>query len=344
MAGITHLEEFQPAALRGLVDETIKEAEPTLGDTYLPDEQTYDMQFAYDIIKTNKYIGAMIGFGSEPPVVDRNAVANMHGEIAKMGLKSIVTEEELLKLHQARSSGEKSAMIESLAVDGIELVQAIQRRVAIIKMEALTKGTFEYNKNNVKVEVDFGIPDENKVVLTGDNAWSNPEADVIGDLLEWVQSYEDTNGESPDAIYLSREVQALLLKNATIVTEAAGAGSGRTRVSVDELNSVLGGYGLPPVRVVTDRKATVKNVYTGEDEVIEFFPVNRVVMLSQGIGNFLYGPTVENQFQPGIVLEAKDKDEPIQSILRAVAAGFPAIENPYRIFHADVIPEEGVEG
>lgn len=336
MAGIVHLKEFQQPVLRGLVDETIKEAEVTIGDRFLPDENTYDTKFVYDIIKTNKYIAAMIGHGSEPPVIDRNAVANMHGELAKMGLKSIVTEEELLALHQARSNGEKAAMVDKLSVDAIELVQAMLRRVAVIKLEALTKGSFSYNKNGVKVDVDFGIPAENKVALTADNAWSNPEADVIGDLLEWTQAYESANGESPSVIYLSREVQALLLKNTTIVTEAVGAGSGRTRVSVDELNSVLGGYGLPAIEVVTERKTTVKNTYTGENEVIEFFPVNRVVMLSEGVGNFLYGPTVENNFEPGIYLGAEDLRNPIQSVIETFAAGFPVIEQPHRIFHADV--------
>jgi hypothetical protein len=337
MAGITHLEEFQQPALRGLVDETVSETQPGFADRFLPDENTYDMNFAYDIIKSNKYISPMIGFGAEPPVIDRNAVANMHGEIAKMGLKSIVTEEELLKLHQARSAGERSQMIENLSVDGIELVQAIQRRVFVIKAEALTKGKFDYKKHGVEVTVPFHIPETNKVALTGDNTWANEDHDVIGDLLNWVQAYEDENGEAPSTIYMSREVQALLLKNNVIVTEAVGHGSsGRNRVSVDELQSVLGGYGLPPVEIVTDRKVTSKSPYTGEIETIEFFPVNRVVMLSEGIGNYLYGPTVENEFEPGIILEAKDKDEPIQSILRAVAAGFPVIEQPGRIFHADV--------
>lgn len=336
MAGITHLDEFKKPALRGLVDETVQDKTPSFGDRFLPDEDTYNTSFTYDIIKTNKYIGAMIGIGSEPPVVDRDAVASMHGEIAKMGLKDIVTEEELLSLHQARSNGEKAAIIDKITLKGVDLVDAIQRRVDVIKAEALTKGTFSYNKNGVKVNVDFGIPAENKVALTSDNDWAKADHDVIGDLLEWVQAYEDENGESPSVIYLSREVQALLLKNTTIITEVAGAGSGRTRVSVDELNSVLGGYGLPPVEVVTDRKVTVKNVYTGEKEVIEVFPVNRVVMLSEGIGNFLFGPTVDNDFQPGIALTAYDKEEPIQSILRVVAAGFPAIEQPSRIFHADV--------
>jgi hypothetical protein len=335
MAGITHLKEFQKPALRGLVDATVQDAVPTLGDRFLPNANTYSNTFSYDIIKTNKYIGAMIGYGSEPPVVDRDAVASKMGEIAKMGLKYIATEEELLALHQARNEGEKSAMVDKLTLKGVDLVQAINRRIGVIKMEALTKGNFTYNKNGVKVSVDFGVPAEHKAALTSPNDWDNTDRDVIADLLGWVATYEATNGQSPAVILMSREAQAKLLVNKLIVTEA-GRPVGSTRVSQAELNEVLAGYGLPPVQVVTDRKVTVKDIYTGNDEVIEFMPVNRVVMLSEGIGEFLLGPTVENEFQPGIALEAKDKDEPIQSILRAVAAGFPALEKPSLIFHADV--------
>lgn len=338
MAGITYLEQFQKPALRGLVDATLADRNevPTLGDRFLPDDRIYSNTFAYDIIKKSQHIGAMIGYGAEPPVVDRDAVASRMGEIAKMGLKYIATEEELLMLNQARNDGEKQAIIDRLTVKGVDLVNALVRRVDVIKMEALTKGTFSYNKNGVKVTVDFGIPAENKKALTGTNEWINADVDVIGNLLEWVDAYSSTNGKAPDVILISREVQALLLKNKTIVNEARGANSGATRVSVDELNSVLGGYGLPPVQVVTNRKVTVKDIYTGQDETIEFFPVNRVVMLSEGIGNFLYGPTVENEFQPGIVLDAYDKNEPIESVLRTVAAGFPAVESPSLIFHVDV--------
>lgn len=335
MAGITFLEQFQKPALRGLVDETVKDTVPTLADRFLPTTETFSNTFSYDIIKTNKYIGAMIGYGSEPPVVDRDAVASEMGEIAKMGLKYIATEEELLALHQARNNGEKAAMIEKLTLKGVDLVSAIQRRIDVIKMEALTKGKFEYNKNGVKVSVDFGIPAENKVALTVGADWDVADRDVIGDLLGFVEKYEEVNGQAPSVILMSREANAKLLKNTVVITEA-GRPSGSTRVSQAELNAVLEGFGLPPIQVVLDRKVTVKNVYTGATEVIEYFPVNRVVMLSEGVGEYLLGPTVENEFQPGIVLEAKDKDEPIQSILRAVAAGFPAIEQPGRIFHADV--------
>ena len=44
------------------------------------------------------------------------------------------------------------------------------------------------------------------------------------------------------------------------------------------------------------------------------------------------------------MMQAYDKFEPIQSILRAVAMGFPIIENPNLLLFADVVPEEGAEG
>ena len=62
-----------------------------------------------------------------------------------------------------------------------------------------------------------------------------------------------------------------------------------------------------------------------------------MVFVANGVGKFLFGPTVENDFQPGIVLQAYDKQEPIQSILRVAAAGFPVIENPNLLLYADVI-------
>lgn len=341
MAGITHLEEFQKPALRGLVDAMEKEKieVPSFANRFMPNENIYSQTFAYDVIKKSNNLAAMIGVGAEPPVVDRDAVASRMGELAKYGLKYIATEEELLQLNQPRNNAEQKALVDKLLVKGADLVKAVQDRVEISKVEALVKGKVEYNKNGVKVAIDFtkDMPDNHKVALTGKNTWSNTDHDVIGDLLQWVDDYEENTGQKPSVILMSRETQALLLKNATIVTEAMGIkDSGRNRVSVDELNSVLGGYGLPPVQVVSKRKATYKDKYTGKQETVEYFPKNRVVMVSEGVGSFLFGPTAENDFQPGIALDAYDKQEPIESIMRVAATGFPIIEQPNLLFHADV--------
>lgn len=316
---------------------------PAFSDRFLPNENIYSNTFAYDVIKKNNNVAAMIGVGAEPPVVDRDAVASRMGELAKFGLKDIVTEEELLQLNQPRHNQEKEALVDKLLLKGTDLVTALQDRVEFTKSEAIATGGVKYSGNGVKVNIDFteDMPNSHKVALTGDNTWANDEHDVIGDLLEWVEEYEDNSGSKPDVILMSRETQALLLKNAVIVTEAMGIKEhGRGRVSIDQLNSVLGGYDLPPVEVVSKRKAKHTNYYTGEQDTLEFFPKNRIVMVSEGVGNFLFGPTAENDFQPGIALDAYDKQEPIESILRVAAAGFPVIEQPNLLFHADVVESD----
>ena len=134
---ITYLKEFQEPALRGLVTQITDNQAPSLADEFLPNGQTFNTTFAYDIVKKSNHIAAYIGFGAEPKVVERDAVASKMGEVAKLGLKYIATEEELLALNQARSDAERSAMIDQLMVKAADLVNALNKRVDISKLEAL---------------------------------------------------------------------------------------------------------------------------------------------------------------------------------------------------------------
>lgn len=337
MAGITHIEELQKPALRGLIDESIelREETPTFGSRFLPNETTSSTTFTYDIIKGNKHLAAMIGYGSEPPVMDRDAVANKMGELAKIGIKDIITEEELLALNQSRNDAEHAEMIAKLQRKAINISNAILDRVEVMKLEAIATGKLSYNKNNVKVGFDYGVPSEHQIVLTGANTWDNVDHDALADLIDWAAKYEETNGKAADAILMPREIFALLAKNKVIISEAR-PNTAAARVSQAEVNEVLAGFALPAIEIVKNRKSTVRNMYTGVDEVIEFYPQNRVVFVSEGVGNFLFGPTVENEFNPGVFVDAYDKKEPIQSILRGVAAGFPIMEDPKLLLLADV--------
>ena len=341
IAGITHIADLKEPVLKALATEVDKDSLELQDDIlgFVPDEPIYDMEFAANIVRNSSQMAGMIGFGAEPPVRDKDEVARVLGEIAKFGGKDIVTEVELLKLHNPRNNQEFKAVVDKITATGAKMVKETRDRINVAKLQLLTTGKVSFDNNNVKVDLDFSeyIPAEQKVVLSGADTWANPDHDVIGDLLEWNNVYEANNGKQADAIYMSRKVQALLLKNAVIVNEASGAGSGRGRVSNDELNSVLGGYGLPPVRLVKKTKATVRPYGAAQAQTIETFPENRVLFVSEGAANFKLGPTVENNYQPGIVLDAYDKFEPIQSILRTAAAGFPVIEEPNLLLYADVI-------
>ncbi|WP_144559562.1 major capsid protein [Shouchella miscanthi] len=336
MAGITHLEEFQSEALRGLVDASAEDVQATEADSFLPTRQTYDRKFAYQIVKNTPQIGAYIGYGAEPPVVDRNAVASMADEIAYYGLKDIVTYEELQAINESRNNQEFQAMIDTLVSKGVNLIDSLRKLQQLSKMEALCTGAHAYKKNNVSYTINYGIPEENKIALTNGNDFDSDDFDMIGFLLEQVEAYAfENNGKEPEVMWISREINAKMLRNTNIIAES-GRPSNSLRVSNEELATVLDNFGLPPVQIIKNRSMTYKDIYTGEIVNHEFMPVNRIVMLSQGVGEYLEGPTLENNFQPGLFLDAYDKKEPIQSIFRAVGAGLPILEVPSLVRHLDV--------
>lgn len=335
MSGITHMEQFQQPALKALVDMTEADAPVTLADAFLPTVPTYNRKFAYDIVKTNSYLASYIGYGAEPPVIDRDAVASKAGEIAYFGLKDILTYEELQSIHEARNNAEKAAVIAKITQRNVKLLNGLRDLVFLAKMEALTKGVLDFTKGKAKGYFDFGIPAENKVALTAGSDFDTDGFDIIGFLIEQQKKYVKMNKRKPEVMWMSMEVQSKMLTNSVIVSEA-GLPEGRTRVNQEQLNGVLSSYGLPPVLVIDERSKEYKDIASDDYIEREFMPVNRIVFLSRGIGEYLLGPTLENNFQPGFFLGAKDRDEPIESVLRAVGAGFPTPTDPKLIMHLDV--------
>lgn len=339
MATITHLKEFQEPALRGFVDESVKAPMEELNfvNEFIGDEVTYSTTYAYDVVQQSQFIAGMIGLGAEKPVVDRHATAKVMGELAHFGLKDVVTIEELYEIAQARNSDAKAAMVDKLLNKSADLVDALKLRIRVEKMKALALGYNDYNKNGVKINLDYGIPAEHKIALTGVEAWSDVNKDVIGDLLSWSETYRQTNGKKPEAMLVTRPVINALTANLMVIAEA-GRPDGAVRVSQAEVQEVLTRYGLPQLRVVEETEVAVKNQETNEQEIIEVFPANRIVFVSKGAGKFLTGPNPDaSNFAPVTTLEAYDERTPKRSVIEVAQSGFAVLENPNLVMHVDVL-------
>lgn len=337
MASITYLQEFQPETLRGFVDASQENQTPAIIDRFMGDEVTYNTNFATDIITRSQHIAAMIGLGGQKPVKDRNAVSRVMGELAHFGLQDVVTIEEAYAINQARNDGERSAVIARLINRSQDLLNDMALRVSVEKMKAVALGGNQYNKNGVKVDVDYGIPAEHKKVLLNGNDWAEANHDVIGDLLEWDKQYRDTNKRKADAILMTRTVFSSLTKNQLVIVEA-GRPTGATRVSEAELRDVLAGYALPEIVLIEDTTVAVKDVETGEVEEITVFPENRIVFAAEGVGNFLTGPNPDApNFEPIVFLDVYNERNPKRDIFEVSRTGFAVVDNPNLLLHADVI-------
>lgn len=339
MAGITHLVQFQKPGLKALVDLTEQQVEATFADTYLPTVQVFERNFAYDLVKTNNYIAAYIGYGAEPPYIDRDSLASKMGTIAYFALGDIITYEELQAIHEARNNDEKRGIIEAITVKNVRILEGLRRLMYVAKMEALFKGTHTFSKGDGEenqITFDFGIPAENKIALVDGNDFETPTFDMVGWLMDRIKDYKRANGgKAPEVMVTTSEVQALMLRNQNIIVES-GRPEGSTRVSVDQLNAVLSTFRIPPVTIMDEREVQYKR--NGDNAIItkELAPVNRITFLSQGIGEYRLGPTLENGFRPGLYLEAEDLKHPRRSVIQGYGAGFPTPSVPSLIMHMDV--------
>lgn len=342
--GIAHLEPFQPQALKLSVEEVLQNIPPTFADKVLPDVESFDTQFAFDVVKHTKHIAGLIGYGSEPPVMDKDAVASKIGEVAKMGLKNIYTEEELLALMTPRNEDERTSAIKKMLMKNVDIISALQLRIDLMKLEAVMKGEIRYNQNGFKMNIDFGISKENRITLPKGSDWSDPAHDVIGDIEEWLWKYEDVNGERPDLIVIPQEVAKLLRSNQGIRAEVVHLEGVRSdspvHVTNEKIQEVFDAFELPKLEFLNRRSVTARNVYTGKDEEIEYALPNRIVFVKERAGETIFGPTVENGFKPGYRLEIYDKQEPIESVQRGVVAALPVVTKPSLIMFADVAPAQ----
>ncbi|MEH7457951.1 major capsid protein [Bacillus sp. JJ1127] len=333
MTGIMYLQAFHNDSLQKVVDYTVRTQKETVADRYLPNDNTYSTEVVFDLVKKVPLIASMIGYGAEPPVVDRDAIAQIRAELPKLGIKHIITESELLAL--ANTQGHKG-LVEGITSDGKRLTEAILNLVYVMKMQALSMGKYTTRVGGVSAEVDFQIPEENKITLEKASDWAtDPNRDVLNDIAEWVERYNDLTFTYPEEILVSRKIADLLCKHPSVVGQSEKKGV--SRISLKKLNEVFADLQLPPLTVIENTKITVHNSYTGKEDEITVFPENRLVLVSKGIGNFLFGPTVEGEGKPGIVLRAYDKQEPIQSVLKAVATGFPVLEGVNKLMHVDVM-------
>src|SRR5699024_10493302 len=130
---------------------------------------------------------------------------------AAFGLQYIATVEELMAISQARSTGEKAAMIAKLEKKAVDIVEGIQDFADVLSAQALTTGVLNYTKGDVNINFDYQIPAAHKIARTGTDAWSDASADILGDLIEWNELYsKSNNGKSADVILMPQEVFAHL--------------------------------------------------------------------------------------------------------------------------------------
>lgn len=324
------LDQFAGEEFQGYV-ENVPAARNYLLSRFLPNDTVFDLKFAYNVInKVYTRTASITGFNANAPLRDKDGLSRAFGEVAKVQHGFKIDEEELLRFTNPRRDEERAKAIDYVYDQTDNLVQGVYDLEEWLRAQAIYKGALTYSENGVEINVDYGIPTENKMNAT--NAWSDVDlGSPLTDIQAIVDRFKAANGgKVPAEIHISGAVKSDLLKSKAVILQVYGDSDSRRLITNDDLNSVLNSLDLPTL-IVQDME--IDNGAGNE----RLLPIRRIVALPSGeVGKTYLGPTIEKNFDSGIYVLPIVENKPPRQEVYVGETVFPAIKEPNAIVWMNV--------
>jgi len=320
-----HLDEFQRDRLQGYIENVPAQREYLLS-SIMPQEQTSDINFAFNVINGQYSNSASItGWNASAPLRDKKEIEKAFAEVAKVQHGVRLDEKELLAFNRPRSDQERAQVIEYVYTTTDELSQGVDDIEEYMRAQAIYTGGLKYDddENDIHIDVDFDIPDGNKINVTTD--WSDSSSTPLADIQAAVKQYQANNQRrKPVVMHITSATEALLLQSEQIRVQVYGDSNGGRLLTKSDIQNSLTALGLPPYQVNDD-------VIVVNNEEKQLLEDNKVVLLGSELGKTFVGPTVENSYNPGkFVVPDISNNPPSQTVIVGEAV-FPALQRPQSI-------------
>lgn len=316
-----NLHEFLKEEFQGYVSTVPPQREYILS-RLLPDEPTYDIDFAYNVVNGEYAQAASItGFSAAAPLRDKKQLSQAFGSVTKIQHAFRLDEREILKFNAPRHEAEKQAVIDYVYNNTDELIQGVDDLKEFMRAQVLYNGRLKYDddENDIHIDVDFGIPAENKLPVT--TAWDDPTSNPLSDIQAGVEQYQEQNQrKKPNEMHMTSVTFSWLLRNEQIKAQIFGNSTDRRLLTASDINQVISSLGLPPIVINDD----VVNLYGGG--AVQLLADGKVVLFGDQLGKTFIGPTAENNFQTGKFVAPKVELDPPQQSVRVGETAFPALQ------------------
>ena len=223
---------------------------------YLP---TNRVDFA-EIVRTNR-TARFRSFDGRIHVSERDAGSERWVNLLPLSSSLSMGEYERLQLEFARTAGTNvSALANAVYNDAQNLTYEVQNRLNQAWGDVWTDGILSINEDGYQGTADFGVPAGQ--IVTAATAWTTLSAPIIDQLTAYQDIYILANGLGADQIRTSMRVLRLVQQNTQLIGAIAGTTSGRTRVSITEVNDYLSSQGLPTFGAPIDDQVDVDGTAT----------------------------------------------------------------------------------
>jgi hypothetical protein len=263
--------------------------QPMLGETLFPSQKEIGVRLEWIKGAHNQPVGLRLSaYDSKSIRRDRKGFEKYETEMPFFK-ESMYIDEELRKNLNTMLQTNNEQLINSILTkifnDEIELINATRITLERMRMEALTNGTITLASNGQAYSYDYGFEADQKV--TAETSWSNPDSDILGDIVKIVEDMKAKGITITRAICNSSVAKNFrtntAIKNAVYVF-ANGTVNVTTARALDYIYNETG-----VSFYVYD------NVYVNEDgDAVRYVADDTVVFLPDGtLGNTHFGVTPE---------------------------------------------------
>lgn len=322
---------IDPATLTGYARESLQLIEQRKGSLtgFLPNRTVADTNVRLIVDQAGLVDEAQFrAYDAEPEVLPGPVGQRKTIELPALGSVIPVSEYNQLRGRNAEPELVRNMILRTADI----VVNSISDRIERMRGEVLVSGKAIIDQANFKSEDDFQRDVE--LSPTAPTLWNESGADPIADLKLWRDLYEDTNGQDPGTLVVSREAMTALTNAEQFQVTTAGGGS-RPATEAD-VAAILAANGLPPMTVFTRR--TKSGPVLPKDRVLMLpAPVGETDWTATQLGATFWGQTLTSESadwgiapidQPGIVLGTfRNEKPPMVAEVISDAISLPVLAN-----------------
>jgi len=183
-----------------------------IGRSFCPIRPVYSGEIEFDVIEAVQGMTAAHNLGADPKLVKTAGMKTKKIGTGHWKETKRIDEKELLYARTAGTYNERAGRL--LVVEGaLKLDDRLETRIEWLTWQPIVGGQITINENNVKYTVVYDIPDKHKpVIADAAKKWSNPDADIVGDITSWMLLYRGTGAKAKKA-YFNLKVAGYIAAN-----------------------------------------------------------------------------------------------------------------------------------
>lgn len=262
--------------------------------------------------------------------------------------ESLYIDEELRQeLNKVIESGNQAyidAVVNRIFADEMTLLEGAAAQRERMRMSMLTTGTIVMEGNGQIYEYDYGMPENHKE--TAGKSWSDPDADIIGDIVAGQETVNGDTGVELTRAVCSSKVFGYFRKNNDIKMSINPVTDGQGYISDNKIRQFfVDELGLQIVindKRYKDEKGEVQRYV--EDDIFVMFP-------SGQLGNTWFGTTPEESdlmngsavnvsiVDTGVAVTTMKKVDPVQVETKVTQICLPDFPTADQVYILDVLAE-----